>query len=81
MRKALRIKINEQKKHLNHLPKADTTRATATSGEAGARNSPDKSQEWDLSVQRLWTSLYSILATRSSFQYLDIGETKDIAPQ
>jgi hypothetical protein len=35
-----------------HLPKADTTRATAASGKAGARNSPDKSQEWDLKGMR-----------------------------
>jgi hypothetical protein len=29
-------------KTLNYQPKADTTRATAASGKAGARNSPDK---------------------------------------
>jgi hypothetical protein len=40
--KALRIKMNEYKNNLNYLPKADTTRATAASGKAGARNSPDK---------------------------------------
>jgi hypothetical protein len=31
---------------------SDTTRATAASGKAGARNSPDKSQEWDLKGMR-----------------------------
>jgi len=35
-----------------HQPKGDTTRATAASGKAGARNSPDKSQEWDLKGMR-----------------------------
>ena len=39
-------------KTLNYQPKADTTRATAASGKAGARNSPDKSQEWDLKGMR-----------------------------
>ena len=35
-----------------HQPQADTTRATAASGRAGARNSPDKSQGWDLKGMR-----------------------------
>ena len=42
VRKALLQKKNEQNKNLNHLPKADTTRASAASGKAGARNTPDK---------------------------------------
>ena len=45
-----------RKKNLNYQPKADTTRATAVSGKAGTRNSPDKSQEWDLTVQRVSAS-------------------------
>ncbi len=31
-----------EKNHLNRPTQSDTTRATAASGEAGARNSPDK---------------------------------------
>jgi len=31
---------------------SDSTLATAASGKAGARNSPDKSQEWDLKGMR-----------------------------
>ena len=45
-----------EKKASKRPLKADTTRATAASGKAGARNSPDKSQEWDLTVQRVSAS-------------------------
>ena len=45
-------KLNEQKKNLNCPLKADTTRASAASGKAGARNTRDKSQEWDLKGMR-----------------------------
>jgi len=45
-------KVSEQKKNLNYQPKADTTRASAASGKAGARNTRDKSQEWDLKGMR-----------------------------
>jgi len=34
-----------------------------------------------LILEKLRASLYSILATQSSFQYLDIGETKGVPPQ
>ncbi|GEM_PF-1504917 len=43
--KALRIKKNERKKNLKRPTKSDSTRATAASGKAGARNSPDKERE------------------------------------
>jgi len=43
---------NERKKPLKCRSKSDTTRATAASGKAGARNSPGKSQERDLKGMR-----------------------------
>ena len=47
----LKKSMNERKT-FKRPTKSDTTRATAASGKAGARNSPDKSQEWDLKGMR-----------------------------
>jgi len=41
-----------REKVTKHPTQSDSTRATAASGRAGARNSPDKSQERDLKGMR-----------------------------